>query len=294
MEKPTFLAPYIHKDIYFVDRRIFEIREFKNIEIKSETNTYLYEAHYKTNLIKIFEMGNALDTNVFHIFVFMLARLYFIDNGTADVFFYYPKSDNYLIETAFKLLDKRFKRLTDKFEHYEYIELPGCKWYYDSVGDDWLYPYLKDLYKPIWADVKMEKGKRIYISRAGAKVREVSNEDALVEPLKILGFSIYNLEHMSFNDQIKLFASAELITGPHGAGLTWTLFANTEATLLEINLIRTAQDGGLGKNHYYDLANKMNIRYYRFTECVVENNNFIVNIPVYINTIKELIKSQQS
>jgi len=206
LRKPTFLAPYIHKEIYFVDRRIFEIPEFKNIEIKSETNTYLYETHYKTNLVKIFEMGNAIDTNVFHLFVFMLARLYFIDDGVSDVFFYYAKSDNYLIESAFKLLDKRFKRLTDKFENYEYVELPACKWYYDTVGDDWLYPYLKNLYKSVWADVQMEKGKRIYISRAGAKVRIVSNEDALVESLKLLGFSIYNLEHMSFIDQIKLFS----------------------------------------------------------------------------------------
>jgi len=288
--KPTFLASYIHKDVFSVDRRIFDIPEFKNIEIKSETGAYVHEIHYKTDLTKIFAMGNALDTNVFHLFVFMFARFYFIDNGVSDVFFYYPKSNNYLVETAFKLLDKRFIRFTEKYDNYEYVEFPACKWYYDTVGDDWLFPYLKNLYKPIWENIKMEKSKRIYISRSKALLRKVLNEDELILPLKNLGFSIYNLENMTFEDQIKLFASAEFITGPHGAGLTWTLFASQEATLLEINLIRYEQDEGLGKNHFYDLANKMNVKYHRFVNCsIVEDNNFIVDIPVYINSIKSLL-----
>ena len=209
---PTFLTTYIHKDICCFDRRIYNIPD----ETTHDTNTYLYEIHYRTDLIKIFEMGNAIDTNVFHLFVFMLARLYFIDNGISDVFFYYPKSNNYLIETAFKLLDKRFIRLIDKYDNYEYVEFPGCSWYYDHVEDDWLFPYLKNLYKPIWENIKMEKNKRIYISRKGATTREVLNEDALRDPLKILGFSSYNVENRSFKDQIIIYNNKTYIRDYYG------------------------------------------------------------------------------
>ena len=64
----------------------------------------------------------------------MIARLYYIDDGISDVVFYYAKSNSYIIEEALNNLPKRFKRLLYKDDSYEYIELPGCKWHFDTIN----------------------------------------------------------------------------------------------------------------------------------------------------------------
>ena len=101
--------------------------------------------------------------------------------------------------------------------------------------------------------------------------------------IKPLGFSVYYLEDLTFIEQIKLFVSSEFITGPHGAGLIWMLFSHKESIILEIN-------SNNGKNHYKDIAVKMNLNYYRFIDLSVEtNNNFIINISSYIHAVQRLI-----
>ncbi|MGL5075704.1 MAG: glycosyltransferase family 61 protein, partial [Waterburya sp.] len=44
--------------------------------------------------------------------------------------------------------------------------------------------------------------------------------------LEPLGFAIYILEEMSYLEQVKLFAQAQVIVAPHGAGLTNLIFAD--------------------------------------------------------------------
>lgn len=60
---------------------------------------------------------------------------------------------------------------------------------------------------------------RIYISRADADLRQVTNESAVMSYLSEKGFERYLLSEMTIEEQVKLFASAELVVAPHGAGL---------------------------------------------------------------------------
>jgi hypothetical protein len=277
-----FITPYINKDIRIFDRRDYPFYKPEDTEYNHQSLCYLHQIHYFTDLPKIFELGDAIDTNAFHLFVFMLARLYYIDDGSSDVIFYYPSTNSYLPEAAFKYLDKRFKRIYIKDTSFEYVELPGCKWHYDYVDETWLFPYVKNLYKHIWNNIEIEKGKRTYISRKNAQSRHVLNEAELLPQIKKLGFSTYYLEDLTFVDQIKLFASSEFISGPHGAGLIWMLFAHKETTILEINSMN-------GKNHYKDIAIKMNLKYYRFIDVSIKQNNFNINIETYIHAINALL-----
>ena len=48
------------------------------------------------------------------------------------------------------------------------------------------------------------------------------------------GFEMVAPGTLSFRDQVALFASAEFIAGPHGAGLTNILFSPANAKVLEI------------------------------------------------------------
>lgn len=70
---------------------------------------------------------------------------------------------------------------------------------------------------------------RIYVSRQkvqSSRSRKVANYDALVELLRDYGFTTYVLEELTFEEQVELFADADIVMGPHGAGLVNMLFAN--------------------------------------------------------------------
>ena len=52
--------------------------------------------------------------------------------------------------------------------------------------------------------------------------------------------------------------------------------------------MKRTDTSGDGKNHYSDIAMKMNLLYYRFTDFTKENNNYIVNIDNMIRTLQLL------
>ena len=60
--------------------------------------------------------------------------------------------------------------------------------------------------------------RRVYVSRAGATTRRMKNEPELVAVLERHGFVRYQLEKLSLPEQMQLFADAEIVTGPDGAG----------------------------------------------------------------------------
>ena len=74
---------------------------------------------------------------------------------------------------------------------------------------------------------------RVYVSRADADRRFVVNEEELVDRLADYGFESYEPGRYSFEDQIRLFANAETIVGPHGLAYTNLIYAD-DATLVEL------------------------------------------------------------
>jgi capsular polysaccharide biosynthesis protein len=67
--------------------------------------------------------------------------------------------------------------------------------------------------------------RRLYVSRKGQATRAVVNEDELAAALAPYGFERVLPDELSFAAQVALFAEAELIVGPHGAGLANMVFA---------------------------------------------------------------------
>lgn len=77
------------------------------------------------------------------------------------------------------------------------------------------------------------KKERIYITRRDARSRRVINEDEVINLMDKWNFKIYELEQLTVEEQVRLFANADIVVGPHGAGLTNIIFSS-RPTLLEL------------------------------------------------------------
>ncbi len=80
----------------------------------------------------------------------------------------------------------------------------------------------------------LEQKRKIYYSRSGAKTRRVLNEAEFLPELQKRGFEIFTGEGISFAEEVKLFAEAELVVGAHGAGLTNLVFCSPRVPVVEL------------------------------------------------------------
>lgn len=79
-----------------------------------------------------------------------------------------------------------------------------------------------------------QTGLRLYISRRDTNVRRVFNEGALEAALAARGFTAVTLAGRTFDEQVQLFASAEMVVAAHGAGLANVAFCAPGARILEV------------------------------------------------------------
>jgi capsular polysaccharide biosynthesis protein len=114
-----------------------------------------------------------------------------------------------------------------------------------------------------------ERGDNVYVSRANGVERRVVNEDEVMDVLSEYGFERYLLEERSLAENARLFADADVIVGPHGAGLTDIVFAGN-ATLIELF-------GEKVKQPYRLLAEAVGVDY-EIMYCTPESTDIVVDI----------------
>jgi hypothetical protein len=95
----------------------------------------------------------------------------------------------------------------------------------------------------------------VYISRKDSGLRKVTNEDSVIDALKVLGFEILLSSKLSFREKINLFYKAKVIVSASSAGLGSLFYANSEAKLLEIF------SQGFVHTHYYNMARSVGMQY---------------------------------
>lgn len=76
-------------------------------------------------------------------------------------------------------------------------------------------------------------GEKLYISRAKAVARRVSNDEELWSELRDRGFRKVVLEETTWKEQINAFRGAKVIVAPHGAGLANIVFCNPGTKVVE-------------------------------------------------------------
>jgi hypothetical protein len=100
--------------------------------------------------------------------------------------------------------------------------------------------------------------KLLYVSRQDAQIRRIENEEALIRMMKQRGFLIVEAGTHSLAEQIRIFSEANVVVGPHGAGMTNTMFSR-EGTLVYEFMTRQYVNGcfarisqNLGRQHFVD------------------------------------------
>ena len=81
--------------------------------------------------------------------------------------------------------------------------------------------------------------------------------------LRQLGFRSYTLENQSFATNVELFANAEVIVSPHGAGLTDIIFAE-DASVIELSTLSNPSPA------FYHLSQQLG-HSYRHISCPATN-----------------------
>jgi capsular polysaccharide biosynthesis protein len=122
---------------------------------------------------------------------------------------------------------------SDKYPHLRADELVV-----PSLPDDdlrtprWIVPWLRAQFLP---DAVAAPHRRLYVSRGSVRhTRRVNNEATLLAALEPLGFEAIDPGAMSPAEQVRAFAEAECVVGPHGAGLTNLAFAPPGAAVVEL------------------------------------------------------------
>jgi capsular polysaccharide biosynthesis protein len=76
--------------------------------------------------------------------------------------------------------------------------------------------------------------KRLYISRKDSKLRQVINEDEVIDLLDKYGFTSVKMSNYVFIEKARLFNNADIIIGASGAGLASLVFAKKGVKVLEL------------------------------------------------------------
>jgi capsular polysaccharide biosynthesis protein len=100
-----------------------------------------------------------------------------------------------------------------------------------------------------------QTGRRLYVNRRDTKIRKILNEDRLEVAPASRGFESVSLASFSFAEQVRLFASADVVVAPHGAGLSNVAFCPPEASVVEF------RDPAWFWPVFGDAARGVNVRY---------------------------------
>ena len=136
--------------------------------------------------------------------------------------------------------------------------------------------------------------KRIYINRRDGNFRKVLNEGEVEKLLAKYGFESFKLSSLPFTEMIRLFANAEAIVSPTGAGMTNLFYCQPGTPVLEICpsghvhafYINIAQSAGLRYDYLICQSNQTKRNQ---TKEEASNENILVDLEQLENKIKDLL-----
>jgi len=98
---------------------------------------------------------------------------------------------------------------------------------------------------------------RVYITRANSAKRKVVNEQEILPALQAYGFTVVDMDLLSFAEQVEVMLGVRYLVTIHGAALSHMLFMPECSRVLEIRA-----DRDLGNHCYYVLATDLGHDYH--------------------------------
>jgi capsular polysaccharide biosynthesis protein len=190
---------------------------------------------------------------------------------------------------AFEMIKEKFELVEnlDTLSDYEIVSIYGetCQKNPYNDNPELSFPFLRDLFIEK-CNHQLIKGKRIFITRKnsesqhnGILKRYILNEIDLKNMLNKYNFEFIQLEEYKTDEKIKLFMESDIIVSSHSGSLTFSLFANKNAKIIEILNKGTS---GFSHNHYTAICNTIGLNYYRYSNINEDaNGNFNINVIVF-------------
>ena len=244
-----------------IDGPSFQFRNLINSDVKNNKvitfNTPRFKRKLSGSTLCILT-GGAGNNNYWHWMYDVLPRLAIIQKiynlKKIDNFLVPDLKYNFQIETL-KLLNIYEKSLPSvKYRHIESELLLSTShpWQFsNSAHDDinkipkWISLWIRNTFlkKKKFYNSKYNK---IYIDRSDSKSnylnkRKIKNEEEVKYYLKNKGFKILNLSEFKIIDQIKIFNSAKIIVGNHGAGFANVVYCKKNTKVIEFTNKYTAK-----------------------------------------------------
>jgi capsular polysaccharide biosynthesis protein len=139
---------------------------------------------------------------------------------------------------------------------------------------------LRHAVEQVYGAAPVQPRRRILISRSLADKRRITNEAELFAALDQHGFELVCLEKLTLAEQVRLFQEAEVVVGPHGAGLTNVIFSN-RCRVMELF-------AGEAWNHYRWLCHSCGHEYGNLTQSATAKND---DFPVPVSEVVELMSA---
>lgn len=223
---------------------------------------------------------------LYHLIVFNLGGLYLLPES----YIYIENKDgptSKCIDEAFFILRDKFTLIKSLPEGSAPIPIFGETCEKDGVSDNPLviFPFLRQLFLTRITPDTVQRPKRFFIGRKNSftrkyiheerMLRTILNEEHFIKKLKDLNIETIYLEDYTFDNKIHLFNGAELILSTNSSALTFALWCNKNATIIE--LTNSSPQTAIG-THYQILCNTLGIKYFKYTNTLCDNNdNFVIN-----------------
>ena len=204
-------------------------------------------------------LDSAGSSNYYHWLLNILPKIEFFEKSGFEIDYYLVDQQHKFQIESLKLLNLPENKIVDKnqFKNLKaknliFSNLPSSP----GVLNPSSLSYIFNRFSYIKSS-SSSSNKRIYITRRNARQgRKIINEEDLIKKLELLKFNVYELEKLSFQEQIILFRDAEIVIAPHGAGLTNMIFCKEGIKLIEI------LNPNFQATCYWILANLKKIDYY--------------------------------
>lgn len=156
--------------------------------------------------------------------------------------------------------------------------------------DPTVYKFLRDLFLSRVGGFDVSGYEKIYICRGkshlcegnrednNARRRQIVNENEVVESLLEIGIKPIFFEDYTISEKIQIMNNASLVVAPQSGGLTFTLFANQNADIVEIYPPNPHQYC----DQYIDVCRALNIPFRRFTD--------VAKLDIYDNMVVDSVK----